>query len=131
MAKSAKGEAAGRVAWLETHVGSERDAKALVDAVLGARLAACANWHPISSAYWWQGKLVREGEVRLAFTTAPSRLRALTATVLARHPYEVPYVSWGRALEVPAAYAAWAANETAGGQARPRPRRARALRRTR
>lgn len=122
---------AARVAWVETHVGSPRAARAMADAVVGARLAACANWSAIDSAYWWEGRIVREGEVRVVFTTARPRLRALRERVEQLHPYEVPYIAWGDDLQVTAAYAAWATRATAAPRARPRRRPSRARRRTR
>lgn len=64
--------------------------------VVGERLAACANiLGPVTSVYWWDGKLNEEGEVALIAKTTQDRLAALIARVKAIHPYEVPcVVAW-------------------------------------
>jgi periplasmic divalent cation tolerance protein len=38
-----------------THA-DEAAARRLADQLLERRLIACANIHPVSSAYWWEGK---------------------------------------------------------------------------
>ena len=120
-----------RVAWVETHVGSAKAAGAMGGALVRRRLAACANFAPIQSQYWWDGKIRKEREVRVTFTTAPGNLRALVAAVEALHPYEVPYIAWGDDLAVPAAYAAWVRREAGGRRARSPSSRSPAGRRTR
>jgi periplasmic divalent cation tolerance protein len=122
----------GRVAWVETHVGSWAQARALARAAVEAGLAACANMEPIRSTYRWKGRVVRADEVRVTFTVAPRRVRALVAKVERLHPYEVPYIGWGDGLEVTAQYAAWVTDASAGSRGRPPHRRSRpAARRTR
>jgi periplasmic divalent cation tolerance protein len=103
----------------------------MADAVVGRRLAACANVAPVHSRYWWEGQIVRAREVRVTFTTARGRLRALVAAVEALHPYKVPYIAWGDDLAVPAAYAAWVTREAGGPRSRSRPSRRPPVRRTR
>ena len=120
-----------RVAWVETHVATSAAARRMADAVVGARLAACANWARIDSLYWWGGKLERAAEVRVTFTTARGRVGALAAEVERLHPYEVPYISWGEGLQVPSAYAAWVNREAGGRRARSRSSPRPAARRTR
>jgi len=114
---------AGRnvVAWVETHVGTLREARALAQRALEARLAACANLGAIESAYRWEGTLERRREVRVELKTDRRRLRALLEFVKAEHPYEVPYIAWGEGLQVTAAYRAWASRETGPARTRPRP----------
>jgi periplasmic divalent cation tolerance protein len=65
--------------------------RALAQAALQARLAACVNLVPrIESHYWWQGKLERGSEVLLVLKTTQAKLAALEKVILARHPYETP-----------------------------------------
>jgi periplasmic divalent cation tolerance protein len=100
------------VAWVGTHVANETQARVLVEAVVGARLAACANMWPIQSVYWWEGKVERGAEVAVHLKTTPARLAALVAHVRSSHPYEVPYIEWGRGADVDGRYAKWLKAET-------------------
>jgi periplasmic divalent cation tolerance protein len=68
-----------------------KTARALAQAALHARLAACANLVPrIESHYWWQGRLESGAEVLILFKTIRSRLAALEKLILTRHPYDTP-----------------------------------------
>ncbi len=68
-----------------------KTARALAQAALAARLAACVNLVPgLESHYWWQGKRERSRELLLVFKTTASRLRRLEACVRAEHPYDTP-----------------------------------------
>jgi periplasmic divalent cation tolerance protein len=115
--------ATGRtVAWVQTHVGSRKDAMALARAVVKRRLAAVANVWPIESLYWWKGSLVEGREMAVLFKTSEARVDDLVAAVSTRHPYEVAYIAWGRGEKVAPKYAEWVRREAA-------PRRPRATRR--
>ncbi len=66
-------------------------AKALAEALVEQRLAACVNiLAPCSSVYRWQGQLETADEVPLLIKTSSERYAALEAAVRARHPYQLP-----------------------------------------
>ncbi len=109
------------VAWLKTNIAPRAAARKLARQAVEARLAACANLEAIESVYWWRGRVTTADEVSVVFKTGPTRLRELRAFVERRHPYEVPYITWGAGEPVPQAYARWARSETAGAQIRRRP----------
>lgn len=68
-------------------------AESLAEAVVGERLAACANLVPgVVSIYRWEGEVRRDGEVLLVLKTTAARAEALRKRVVALHPYEVPEV---------------------------------------
>jgi periplasmic divalent cation tolerance protein len=68
-------------------------AEEIANAVLELRLAACVNILPgVVSLYWWEGVIQREIESTLLIKTTASHLPALTAALLAAHPYAVPEV---------------------------------------
>jgi periplasmic divalent cation tolerance protein len=70
-----------------------KTARALAQAVLQERLAACVNLVPkIESHYWWQGKLERAGETLMVLKTTRAKLAALERRLLARHPYDTAEV---------------------------------------
>jgi periplasmic divalent cation tolerance protein len=71
----------------------EVKAQEIADVVVAERLAACVNAiNPVRSTYVWRSKVERDSEVTLAFKTTADRVAALTARVLALHPYELPEV---------------------------------------
>lgn len=78
---------------------------------LKQRLAACYNLFPMSSQYWWQGRLEASEEWVLILKTTHTRKIELTAFIQAHHPYQVPcIVHW--TVESNAAYSTWIAAET-------------------
>lgn len=98
------------------------------DAAVGARigralveeeLAACCNLVPgLRSIYRWEGAIQEDAEVLLVLKTRAERLDALTARVVALHPYALPEVI---ALPVVAGYApylAWVGAGSGGGDTR-------------
>jgi periplasmic divalent cation tolerance protein len=86
----------------------EAEALAVAEAVVGARLAACANVLPsVQSLYWWEGKLVRDTEMVLVLKTKAALMPALIAAVKAAHSYTVPCVVALPILEGNPDYLAW------------------------
>ena len=68
-------------------------AESLAEALVGERLAACANLVPgVVSIYRWEGEIHRDGEVLLVLKTTAARDDALRKRVVALHPYGVPEV---------------------------------------
>jgi periplasmic divalent cation tolerance protein len=82
-------------------------AATIADALVEGGLAACVHVFPAgTSTYRWEGRVVREAEVVAWAKTRRGRLAALTAAVVARHPYDVPCVvgyptlgGWGPYLD--------------------------------
>ena len=65
----------------------------LATTLVEEQLAACVSTLPaITSVYRWQGQLERAEEVLLLAKTEASRVPALSARILALHPYELPEV---------------------------------------
>lgn len=94
---------------------SREEAVSLARLLVEERLAACANvLGPITSFYWWEGKLNEDGEVALIAKTRASLVEALTARVRQAHSYECPCVV---ALPIAGgnpAFLQWIAAETSG-----------------
>jgi periplasmic divalent cation tolerance protein len=95
-----------------TTLGSERDARALVTALLAERLIACGTLLPgARSIYRWEGQVTEQGEVVVLLKTEQSQWDSLCTAVRARHPYQVPELlalPVERGLE---GYLAWLARE--------------------
>jgi len=79
------------------------------------RLAACANvLGPITSVYWWEGKVNEDGEVALLLKTRAAFVEALTERLRELHSYQCPCVV---ALPIDGgnpAFLSWIATETQG-----------------
>ena len=66
--------------------------KAIIDALLTARLAACIQVLPIRSFYSWKGKVVRDAEKLMLIKARAPQFRRIRDTILRLHDYEVPEV---------------------------------------
>jgi periplasmic divalent cation tolerance protein len=91
-------------------------AMTLAHALVGERLAACANLlGPIQSVYWWDGKVNDEPEVALILKTRTELVGEATERLRELHPYSCPCVV---AIGIDGgnpAFLGWLAAETARG----------------
>ena len=67
-------------------------AKKVVTHLLKKRLIACANFWPVSSAYWWQSKITNGKEVVILAKTTLSNWNKIKTEIKTIHPYSVPCV---------------------------------------
>ena len=74
--------------------GSAREAKRIAQALVGQRLAACANilGVPVESVYRWKGKVDSAREYLLILKTSRKRFPALQKEVQRLHSYDVPEI---------------------------------------
>ncbi|GAB2835951.1 divalent-cation tolerance protein CutA [Actinocorallia aurea] len=101
---------------LEIHVtaGDRAEAERIVEAAVTSRAAAGAQISgPISSTYWWQGKIERSEEFLVLMKTSKARLDDLVRIVKEAHSYDTPEI-----VAVPiegglADYLGWISEETA------------------
>jgi periplasmic divalent cation tolerance protein len=92
---------------LSTFPDAER-ARAVANAVVSERLAACANLVPqVESIYRWQGKVETSQEVLVIFKTTHGRYQQLEERLRALHPYEVPEIISVQILGGSFAYLNW------------------------
>jgi periplasmic divalent cation tolerance protein len=105
----------GIVAVLTTAPSAEVGER-IAEALVGERLAACANLLPaVRSIFRWQGEVQRESEVLVLLKTTRGALEALRGRLVDLHPYDVPEVL---ALDVRgghAPYLDWVRSEVGGG----------------
>ena len=88
----------------------EASARAIADALVEERLAACVNRLPgVQSTYRWKGEVCREPEQLLLIKTTAERLDAMKSRLLALHPYELPELIVVEAASGHAAYLDWVA----------------------
>lgn len=93
----------------------DRDAALKLAAqVVSERLAACAQVDgPVTSTYWWEGKVETADEWRLALKTRTGLIEALTARVVELHSYDTPEVVAVPIIGGSDAYLGWVRDETA------------------
>jgi periplasmic divalent cation tolerance protein len=97
-----------------TTVGNLGEAQSIACALVGRRLAACAQISEIESFYTWQGSVQNEKEFRLLFKTTDERYPAVEAAIKELHPYELPAIHAFALEHVYAPYAAWIESNSAG-----------------
>jgi periplasmic divalent cation tolerance protein len=67
-------------------------AQRIAGLLLDRQLIACANIYPIQSMYFWEGKLVSEGEYVAILKTTSNLLEDVRQVIQEHHPYEVPCI---------------------------------------
>ncbi|WP_101067771.1 divalent cation tolerance protein CutA [Roseovarius salinarum] len=89
-------------------------ARALAEAALAQRLAACANAATeVLSLFHWQGAVEQEPEVQITFKTTADLRPALVQLIEAEHPYDLPVITW-EAVETTEDASRWLESETRG-----------------
>lgn len=74
---------------------SQEKAQEMSNHLLTKKLVACTNAFPVTSSYWWQGKIENEGEIGLLAKTIPTLEDKVRAEIKGNHPYQTPLiVSW-------------------------------------
>ena len=85
----------------------------LAEALVGERLAACANILPgLRSVYRWQGAIQRDAETLLLIKTTADRYPALQARLPELHPYELPELVAVEVADGLPGYLRWVADAT-------------------
>lgn len=76
-----------------TTVENRADGEKLARILLEKRVCGCAQLEgPVSSFYWWQGKLEKAEEYRLQIKSDKTLFRRLEETIKKNHPYETPEI---------------------------------------
>ena len=70
----------------------EEEAREIGKVLVGERLAACANIHPIKSIYRWDRKIEEADEVALLVKTRTHLIDMVISRVREVHSYEVPCI---------------------------------------
>ncbi|GJF27672.1 divalent cation tolerance protein [Kitasatospora sp. NE20-6] len=97
-----------------TTYDDEQQARALAEAAVGERLAACAQVHPVSSVYRWEGEVRSDAEWRVDLKTRAALAERLVAFIGERHGYDLPEIVAVPVVTGSAAYLEWLRAETSG-----------------
>lgn len=71
---------------------NEAAARQIGTEIVQQKLAACANFFPIASTYFWDGNLVQDNEWVCLLKTIPGLETAVEKAVAAMHPYDIPCI---------------------------------------
>ena len=95
---------------IDTEEGAQKIAKTLVE----QHLAACVHVAgPITSTYWWQGKMEVEREWTCAAKTRKELYEEVEQVIRETHPYDEPEIVALPIVSGSRSYLAWIATETA------------------
>tara|TARA_B100000614_G_scaffold241351_1_gene242402 strand:- start:424 stop:723 length:300 start_codon:yes stop_codon:yes gene_type:complete len=75
-----------------TTCSTEADAGNLASALVEKKLAACAQIHPVTSVYTWEGEVHKDPEFRLIIKTKSSLYDRVEHFIRENHSYEVPQI---------------------------------------
>jgi periplasmic divalent cation tolerance protein len=104
-----------------TTTATKSDAQAIATAVVGKRLAACAQIiGPITSTYWWQGNIETAEEWLCIMKSRQDLYDELEKAIRQAHPYDVPEILAVPVVQGSQDYLEWMDRELAqpvdGGQ---------------
>lgn len=85
----------------------------IMEIVVSKRLCACAQLvGPITSKYWWQGKVTTSKEWLCIMKTKKSLYKKLEAEIMKNHPYTVPEILAAPIITGNKKYLDWLEKET-------------------
>jgi periplasmic divalent cation tolerance protein len=91
-----------------TTTETEADTQTIASAVVEKRLAACAQVvGPITSTYWWQGKIESAEEWLCVVKSKAALYEELERAIRAIHPYKEPEIVAAPIVRGSAGYLAW------------------------
>lgn len=67
---------------------NDDEAKTIGNALLEARLVTCVRRSPVSSSYWWDGKINHDNEILLMMESLESKFDEIEAIVTKLHSYD-------------------------------------------
>ena len=84
------------------------EAESLAEKIVSEKFAACVQILPqMTSYYFWEGEVQKEGEHLLLIKTVRDNYDALEKFILENHSYEVPEIVAVDAERISASYYAW------------------------
>lgn len=76
---------------VHTTVPDEETAERIARELVEERVAACVNYHAVSSVYRWEGDVVEEGEYALDIKTT-LEYDEVRERIKDKHPYDIPAI---------------------------------------
>lgn len=104
----------GSVVMATTTVASASDARRLAASIVKSRLAACVQYFPIKSVYWWKGRMESASEFLLLAKTRRLLERRLVSFIRKNHSYELPEITVWTISSGLTGYLQWVCREATG-----------------
>jgi periplasmic divalent cation tolerance protein len=95
-----------------TTASTDATVEAIIERLLGERLAACVQVLPVRSAYTWKGAIARDDEKLLLIKAKTADWPAIETAVRDVHDYETPEIVRLDMADASAAYLHWLAEST-------------------
>lgn len=96
---------------------THQEAEKITGKLLDQKLIACANiTGPVSSLFWWKGKISREKEFLVLMKTRAELFEELAKTIKQMHSYEVPEIIAVPILRGDQSYMEWLNNSLRRGE---------------
>ncbi|MFH1071881.1 MAG: divalent-cation tolerance protein CutA [Nanoarchaeota archaeon] len=92
------------------------EAEDISESLLKKRLAACTNFFPMQSMYWWKHKLVYDNETVLIIKTVQKNYTKIEQEIKRMHSYTTPAIFSWKILHVEKKYENWLSAEIAKKQ---------------
>lgn len=98
---------------VSTTIDAAVSAAALARSAVAARKAACAQVvGPITSVYWWDGRIVEAQEWLVLLKTTASQVDELVELLASEHSYDVPEIIATPITGGHPTYLAWLSEQT-------------------
>ena len=75
-----------------TTTDSKEKAEKLASQIVNSKLGACVQITPITSFYFWEGKVNNDCEYKLEIKTKPAYYNKLEEFILSNHSYQTPEI---------------------------------------
>ncbi len=72
---------------------TQKEAEKIAKHLLKKRLVACANFFPVKSFYWWEGKIRNEKEFVLIGKTEEGNYQKIVKELGEIHSYSIPCIA--------------------------------------
>ncbi len=100
---------------VHTTIDSQEAAQKIAESLVAKRLAACVQISgPITSVYWWQGKMEQAQEWVCTAKTQKQLYSQLEQAIQEIHTYDVPEILATEVVEGLQSYEDWITQETEG-----------------
>ena len=86
------------------------EAQTIASALVGRRLAACAQISSIESVYTWEGETHKDQEHRLLIKTTAERYADVESAIIELHSYDLPAIVAFEFSHAHAPFADWIAS---------------------
>ena len=98
----------GKFIQVLTSAGTKEDAQKIAQSVVEKRLAGCAQVvGPITSTYWWEGKIDSAEEWLCIIKSRNDLYKELEKAIQQIHPYKVPEILAVPVVEGSQSYLEW------------------------